>query len=143
VNTSKTFPCLLALLVAAVGTLPAIADNNQPASGSHQIRSVFNLPSSSKDGRDPFYPESTRVMDDLQRANASKTVELTSLKVPGISGTPGHLLAIINNHTFAIGDEGDVLTASGRVHLRCIDIHPDSVLVEINGQMHRINLEAQ
>jgi len=53
------------------------------------------------------------------------------------------LLAIINNHTFAVGDEGDVLTTSGRVSLRCLEIHPDYVIVEINGQIHRINMDDQ
>jgi hypothetical protein len=51
------------------------------------------------------------------------------------------LLAIINNHTFGVGDEGDVLTPSGKIHLRCLEIHPDMVIVEIGGKIHRINLE--
>ena len=42
-------------------------------------------------------------------------------------------MAIINNHTFAVGDEGDVITPSGRVHLRCIDIQPGTVVIEVNG----------
>ncbi len=117
------------------------AQNTNPPTGSAQIQSVFIMPTSSKDGRDPFFPESTRTVDAM--AAASHIVEITSLKVPGISGTPGHLLAIINNHTFAVGDEGDVLTTSGRVSLRCLEIHTDYVIVEINGQIHRLNLDDQ
>jgi hypothetical protein len=142
-NTSKTFLWLAMIGFSAAGSMTVSADNkaSTAAPASYQVRSIFILPGSNKDGHDPFFPESTRVVDDVRAA--SKTVEITSLKVPGISGTPGHLLAIINNHTFEVGDEGDVLTSSGRVHLRCIDIRADSVLVEINGQTHRINLEAQ
>jgi hypothetical protein len=130
----------LALVVSLAGGTMVEADDiatNSP----EQIQSVFILPANAKEGRDPFYPESTRTIEAA--AAASHTVEITDLKVPGISGTPGHLLAIINNHTFGVGDEGDVLTPNGRVNLRCLDIQPDFVLVEINGQVHRINLESQ
>ena len=72
---------------------------------------------------------------------SSHTVEITSLKVPGVSGTPGHLFAIINNHTFAVGEEGDVKTSGGPVHLRCVEIQNNAVMVEINGQLHRLNVE--
>jgi len=47
-------------------------------------------------------------------------------------------MAIVNNHTFAAGDEGDVLTTSGRVHLRVISISPDSVVIEANGTRREI-----
>lgn len=139
VNTSKQILWLLVLAISALGAT-AKADSKLPA-GTTQNRSVFVLPTSSREGRDPFFPESTRSIEEVKAA--SRTVEITALKVPGISGTPGHLLAIINNHTFAIGDEGDVLTSSGRVHLRCIEIQRGFVLVEINGQSHRLNLDAQ
>ena len=117
------------------------AQNTNPPTGSAQIQSVFIMPTSSKEGRDPFFPESTRTIEAM--AASTHTVEISSLRVPGISGTPGHFLAIINNHTFAVGDEGDVLTTSGRVSLRCLEIHPDYVIVEINGQIHRINMDDQ
>ena len=107
--------------------------------------SVFTMPTSVKEGRDPFYPESTRVFDALMAANqakqASPTVEITSLKFVGVSGTPGHLLAIINNHTFAAGDEGDVLTPSGRIHLRCAEVKPGYAVVIVNGQFHQLKIE--
>ncbi len=136
---SPIFPLLaLAVLMARTATVRA---DNTTSTGAGQIQSVFIMPANAKDGRDPFYPESTRTI--VAAAAASHTVEITSLKVPGISGTPGHLLAIINNHTFAVGDEGEVLTPSGRVSLRCLDIQADFVLVEINGQIHRINLDPQ
>jgi len=114
---------------------------NKISTGVGAIQSVFILPSNPKDGRDPFFPDSTRTPELAQPA--SHTVEVSSLKVPGISGTPGHLLAIINNHTFAVGEEGDVKTGSGLVHIRCLEIQNNAVVVEINGQPHRINVESQ
>jgi hypothetical protein len=106
-----------------------------------RVESVFVIPSSIKDGRDPFFPESTRTFEN--KVVASTVFEITSLKYMGLSGTQGHLFAIINNHTFTVGDDGDVMTTSGRVHLRCVEINANEVLVEINGQIHRIKLEDQ
>lgn len=124
----------------ATATKPAAAEKKAVIStGFGNIQSVFVTPTSLKDGRDPFFPESGRAMENAMAQN--HTVEISSLKVPGISGTPGHLFAIINNHTFAVGEEGDVKTAGGPVHLRCVDIQNSAVLVEINGQIHRIAVE--
>jgi hypothetical protein len=135
-------------VTAVCSAADAKAPTNKPAASSApekkavistgfgNIQSVFTAPTSLKDGRDPFFPESGRAMENAMAQ--SHTVEISSLKVPGISGTRGHLFAIINNHTFAIGEEGDVKTAGGPVHLRCVDIQNSAVLVEINGQIHRI-----
>jgi hypothetical protein len=111
------------------------------STGVGSVQSVFNLPTNSKEGRDPFFPESTRAL--VAAASTNHTVEITALKVRGISGAAGHLLAIINNHTFAVGEEGDVKTAAGPVHVRCLEIQNNAVVVEINGQPHRINVESQ
>src|ERR1017187_5885919 len=81
---------------------------NKASTGVGQIQSVYAQPASSRDGRDPFYPESTRLVEAAPVA--PHTVGISSLRVPGISGTPGHYMAIINNHAFAVGDEGEVLT---------------------------------
>ena len=129
----------LALAIALSWTAAIQAENTLPA-GSAQIQSIFILPASSKDGRDPFFPDSTRMVQ--VPTATSPTVQLSSLKVPGIFGAPGHLLAIINKHTFGVGDEGDVKTPAGMVHVRCLQIQADHVLVDIDGQIHRINLEA-
>ena len=65
--------------------------------------------------------------------------DLTSLVLRGFSGPPDHRLAIINNHTFGVGDEGDVLTLHNRIHIRCVEIKEKSVVVESNGQRHEIS----
>ncbi len=110
-------------------------------------RSVFDIPATVKEGHDPFFPESTRAADAAAAAATTAphnpNEAIANLKVPGISGTPGHQFAIINNHTFAVGDEGDVSTTSGRVHLRCVEIQPDAVVVEISGRIHRIKVDSQ
>ena len=70
-------------------------------------------------------------------------IESVSLVFRGISGPETHPFAIINNHTFAQGDEGDVLTMQGRVHLRCIEIRRNSVVVEYGGQRHELTFSGK
>jgi hypothetical protein len=143
-KTSMKILWQAALTFAAIESVAVYAAENKPVALQTTPRSVFVEPASPKDGRDPFYPESKRFVAE-QPSVPSKTVErapdVTSVKVLGISGTADHLMAIINNHTFAEGDEGDVLTSSGRVHLRCLAIRPDSVTVEIGGRTQNLKLE--
>jgi hypothetical protein len=134
----------LALAVSAAQAANAPADNN--TSVSDRVQSVFVVPASTKDGRDPFYPESNRLKSAPTKGMtpaAERTLEISSLKFQGISGTPGSLVAIINDHAFAPGDDGDVITGNGRVHIRCLEIQEDHVTVEINGQVHRVNFQTQ
>lgn len=134
----------LAAFDAAGEGVKAKASENKAATSTNFL-SVFTLPTSLNEGRDPFFPESTRVIDAMmaskQTKQANPVVEISALKVFGISGTPGHLLAIINNHTFAAGDEGEVLTPSGRLQIHCIEVTNDHVNVMVNGQYHQLKLE--
>ena len=133
----------LALAVSAAQAAKVPADNN-PSIAPVRIQSVFIIPTSSKDGRDPFFPESKRLKaTPTVTPEARQTMEISSLKFQGVSGTPGSLVAIINDHAYAVGDDGDVITATGRVHIRCLEIQADHVTVEINGQAHRINFQSK
>lgn len=101
-------------------------------------RSVFAMPASVRDGRDPFFPESARPYED---AVASKrTVDSTAFSVKGLSVEHGHSMVIINNHTFAVGDEGDVMTATGRVHIRLAEIRTGVVVIEVNGSRRELSV---
>jgi hypothetical protein len=99
-------------------------------------RSIFTIPASAKDGRDPFYPDSTRAFE--VPVSTSHVVEITSLKVKGYSVINGHPMVIINNHSFMVNDEGDVLTPGGRIHVRCLEINANTTVLEVNGQRHTL-----
>ena len=61
---------------------------------------------------------------------------MSDLALKSILGTPPQVIAIINNHTFAPGDEGDVITQNGqRLHIHCVAINPKAMTatVEVNG----------
>jgi hypothetical protein len=131
---------LQAYLICALAALawPAAlpADTNAPAP------STFTMPSSPSEGRDPFFPNSMRPYAEFQ-SHTKHAPELTSLKIKGISQIGGQLYVIINNHTFGTGDEGDVITPDGRIHIKCLSISPDSVLVESSGTQHILKISDQ
>jgi hypothetical protein len=99
-------------------------------------RSDFVLPMDPQQGRDPFYPTSMRPY----RVPTVKTnvTDMSSLVLKGISGPPDGLLAIINNQTFGVGDEGDVAVPGGRIHIRCLEISTNSAVVEADGERHEL-----
>jgi hypothetical protein len=124
-------------MVLAVDAAPVTqsAKNETP-------HSVFTVPANPNTGRDPFFPDSTRPYE-VAVAAAPKVADITSLVLRGFSGSMDRRLVIINNHTFAPGDEGDVVTAAGRIHLTCIAIKTNSVVIEAGGQRHEIFYQAK
>lgn len=102
-------------------------------------KSVFIIPKNPRQGRDPFFPSSTRL---FAQAATKNTTELAAAEVMlnGVSGGPGHRLAIINGETFGEGDEAQIKTPSGRVRVKCLEIGQDSALVEIAGQRRELHL---
>jgi len=126
------------LSVALVMVLPAAAaPAAQPAAPEAVLRSVFVVPTNPKEGRDPFFPNSNRPYERAQ-AGQPHVGDITALVLKGISGPPDRRLAIINNHTFGVGDEQDLATPQGRIHIRCIEIKDRSVVIESAGQRHEL-----
>lgn len=148
-------PLLLAalLLWLAFPSLAAQTKTNSPPSTASAPtnalparleipKSVFLIPTTPQQGKDPFFPRSMRlftsavVSTNLQPAPAV-TVEL---KLNGTSGTSARRLAMINNRTFEANEEGAVSTVSGLVRIRCLEIRADSVLVQIGGEQRILRL---
>ena len=149
-KTRAHFPqCLPAmlLLMAACGPLPLLAAPPTPQPASPQIhQSVFTIPLNPSEGRDPFFPGSTRIYgnspDKSDQGPAIGELTLRSILV-----TPKSVLAIINNHTFAIGEDGDVIIAKTgqRQHIRCADINSKAgtVTVEADGFSQVLHLSSE
>jgi hypothetical protein len=124
---------------------PASASPTTPAP-TEIPRSVFVVPRSPKEGRDPFFPQSTRfsgttVTDPKTRTNQPPVVLELALK--GISGTRERPLAIINNQTFAAGEENEVITGTRRVRIRCIAINAEAetVIIEFGNERRELRLK--
>jgi len=132
VNTLAVSFSIACATVLAANVDPAIhADQTEPP------HSAFTIPADTKEGRDPFFPDSTRPYEAAAAANP-KVADVTSLVLKGFSGSLNNRLVIINNHTFAAGDEGDVITPVGRIHLTCIEVKTNSVVIEVGGQRHEL-----
>ena len=126
------------LSTALVMALPVTAAPVAQSKASEVVpRSVFVIPTNPQEGRDPFYPNSTRPYESAP-AGTKNVGDVTSLVLKGISGPPEHRLAIINSHTFGVGDEQDVATSHGRIHIRCIEIKTNSVVIESGGQNYEL-----
>jgi hypothetical protein len=130
---------ILMVSLAAAGVQTVLGDPPKAAPAKPvTVSSGFVMPANPSEGRDPFFPESTRPY--ASAVVASHTVEINAFSVKGISIEGGHSMAIINNHTFAVGDEGDVLTPGGRVHLRCLEIRAHSVVISVNGSRRELSI---
>jgi hypothetical protein len=110
-------------------------------------QSAFSFPSTPKEGKDPFFPSSTRpyaVAAANAKTNMPAIVSNVPLHLSGVSGSLARPLAIINNRTFAVGEENDVMTDAGRVRIRCldIDVKRELVLVQAGGQRRELRLRA-
>jgi hypothetical protein len=130
---SRNSPFLAAMFAAALSVTAApVVQTNET-----QVvqRSVFNLPANPKEGRDPFFPGSLRPYASTV-VPSSPTSDLSSLVMQGTSGDPEHRLVIINNVTFGVGDEVEILTSQGRVRIHCLEITDDSAVIEVGGQRH-------
>lgn len=121
------------LMVLPLAAAPSPAAN-APGAAS---RSVFVIPTNPQQGRDPFFPSSNRPYENAP-AGKVNVADMTAVVLRGISGPPDHRLAIINNHTFAVGDEQDLATSQGRIHIRCVEIKDHSVVVESGGENHEL-----
>ena len=138
----RSLPAAL-LPLAMAGSLPLFAATPDQSAKPDLPRSVFAIPDNPNEGRDPFFPQSTRLFSGNSGGAATNTappVATSSLVLKSIVGG----LAIINNHSFAPGEEGDVLTADGqRQHLRLVEIKPNtnSAVVEIDGRNIELTLQ--
>lgn len=92
-------------------------------------------------GRDPFFPNSDRIRQkvtpdpDLSGKTPKPPVTAGALRLLGITTDPaGKRIALINNMTFAQGEEHDVRAEGGKLKLKCVEIREKSVVVAIVGQ---------
>jgi hypothetical protein len=141
---AHTLQYLLAALLpmAAAGPVSLFAAPPPDQAKPETQQSTFVIPNSPPEGRDPFFPGSTRVYNNNPQ-NQPRGPSLTELSLKSIMGTPPRVFAIINNHTFASGDEGDITLKSGqRLHVLCVDINPKegTATVEASGMSEVLHL---
>jgi len=130
----------LIVALAAAGLPPLFGQPPAPAPAKPvPAHSVFVMPASPREGRDPFFPESPRPYEEA--VTSTNRADASAIAVKGISVEHGQTMVIINNHTFAIGDVGDVRTPGGAVHLRLVEIRAGAAVIEINGARRELRLD--
>jgi hypothetical protein len=129
-----------AAILLGVGDLQAATTNtvaaltNAPVTlSTNDFKSVFD-----SKGRDPFFPNSTR--QSLEPSEKGDSQPVIVLMVKGFSGYGNHRMAIINDHTFMVGEESEVISAGGRIRIRCVEIRDDVAVVTIGNAPQRIEL---
>ncbi len=107
-------------------------------------QSVFVIPKKPTEGKDPFFPNATRIYaSDTPVKLTTPVSPVGELSLKGISGTAAEPLAIINTTTFTTGEENDVITSVGRMRIRCVAINMGNgtVLVQAGGERRELRLQ--
>ena len=106
-------------------------------------QSVFTIPASAAEGRDPFYPNA-HYLGGGEVKHAPVSTEADILELKGVSGSAGHRLAMISaagtNRTLAVGEEAQFHTSTGPMRVRCVEIKGESVVVEVDGDRRELHL---
>ncbi len=103
-------------------------------------QSIFIVPSNPKEGRNPFFPQTTPVV--TQSKPRETVVDTTGLMLNGITSPPKRT-AMINGRTFEPGEEAEVRTPGGaKVLIKCEDIKADSAVILVGGQRRELHLRA-
>lgn len=87
-------------------------------------------------GKDPFFPKSRRreSVPVVATNIVLKEGELPpGMVLKGLSGTKEKPLAIINNYTFAEGEEAEVRVLNQLFRVKVIEVKERSVVISVNG----------
>ncbi|SRR5260221_10449475 len=155
-NAGSIYKSSLAILLAALQPSIAVSAAPSPTPGKNPPQgkstpaavdpeipqSIFKVPPGPKDGKDPFYPPSTRVYSSgAVKPATTPTVPIAmDFVLNGISPSADKPFAMINGRTFGKNEEGDVVTTAGRAHIKCVEIKTDSVVIEFRGVWQELKL---
>ena len=129
---------MLAAMFAAASPVAAGSAATPVPAAPQMPRSVFTQPKNPKEGRDPFFPNSTRPYEGIPVPGVKNVTDFSALVIKGFSGVAPNQLVIINDVTFGVGDDREVRTSEGRIRIHCVGINGSSAVVEMNGQQHTL-----
>ena len=139
----------LITVMAFFGMIPSYCAPTEKPTTDRQLsenstvpQSVFIVPTSDTEGRDPFFPKSERFHKRVISLDTSAPIPVVPLVLNGLSGSGDHKLAIVNGHTLAEGEESEVTTTAGRTIVRLIEIKDKSVVIEVLGERRELHLRS-
>ena len=131
---------LAALAQTPTRTKPPAPSTNTPPAVVAPVeipKSVFTAPKSPKEGRNPFFPDSRQVTEQVKSTPAQAPVLLV---LNGISSPP-KATAMINGSTFEVGEQSSVRLADGRrISIKCMEIREFSVVITIGSEQRELKL---
>lgn len=106
-------------------------------------KSVFAVPASSNEGRDPFFPKLWERVTSTTPEN-TKVVKPSAdqLVLQGISGGADRRLCVINGRTLAVGDEQEVSIPGGVLKVKCLEINETFVVIELAGSRRELQFKS-
>ena len=140
---SAALLCLATSAAQTPGKTAAPAGTKPEAATEQEVpRSLFTIPTTPKEGRDPFYPSSTLGFPNANVTRTNNTVAAAPprMSLMGISGTREKPLAIINGRTFGKGEDQEVPSPNGKLRVKCVEIKEDSVIIDVNGERQELRL---
>jgi len=114
-----------------------------PVTEANIPRSIFVVPINARQGRDPFYPNSTRLLNVGVSTNTAPSTKISatiSVILNWLSGSAGHRLAMINGRTLAEGESSDFPSGGTFVKVLCVEIKENSVVVEVGGARQELTM---
>lgn len=106
-------------------------------------QSVFVVPRKVAEGKDPFFPNSSRVYGvDATAKPGTKPQVVADIVLRGISGTAEEPLAIINTTTCTTGETAEIITKNSRLKIQCLEINmaAGTVLLQIGAERRELRL---
>jgi hypothetical protein len=136
------FGCLLSFTAAAApvaATKPtATATNSLPV---EIPKSVFVIPAIPKEGRDPFFPNSSRVYAvNSAKTKAPQTAGNLTFKLGVLSPKFATIINGSASRTLAPGEETEFNAPGGPYRVKCLEIKEASVIIEINGERRELRM---
>lgn len=128
-----TLPCSLFAAAAGAGAPAA------PAAKAQELpevpKSVFTIPATIKDGRNPFFPYAPQPI--VTPTPGPSPVITEGFILNGITSPPKRT-AMINGRTFEIGESAEVRVGGAKVLIKCEDIRDSSVIISVGGQSREL-----
>ena len=125
------------LLVCAVARAEHATNDVSKISAPALVKSVFVTDPAA--GKDPFFPNSTRRtlapdQNSVTNLAPQPSALFNNLTLKGISGAKkGQMLALINSSTVGEGELAEIRCGQQVVKIRCREIRPRSVVIELDG----------
>jgi hypothetical protein len=144
-NKSRSVAPAFVAGVFLLVTIPAMGEGTNSAAGpvlKPIPKSVFIIPTAPVEGRDPFFPNSTRAPGSVQPEKQVHTDSAPSLFVlNGLTLSQGSPMAIINGRTIAVGETGPIPTSGGDVSVHLIEIKNNtSVVIQYGSQTQELHM---